>query len=492
MGRGGAKLGKEVKGAGLLNDADRAALAAGQALPDSADPTAAGQLDDLQDMLDRRQALTNSLKAKAADNADPIAVRQLDVQWRGLMRVHRRAALLAQLGAHRFQVDRRALADDLRRRDLSDAAADLDGLGLRAAQRHQAQVAALVDGAYLGPVTVLARAEDAALARLGGAVDAERHAIAADHAETKRGLDGALVAVGKERAEGDDEATAKLEMEREQIRGANVEAINELRVVLDRIVDDLEQRFDAAHAAYLHGTDERQREFRALFDRDAQLSAEIGKRMARVGAVALDIAAWRKKAARQAVEAGQRNQAVDRERVHVQGQFYDLKLAMARRRDQARQRVKAVAVRTRQVRRALAMQADQAARILALAERARARDGPHGPVPVPDAERRGRPAAPDPLRHLMASLSRAELARQRARQKRDWLRKGRARLVVDAVRSSSFVDVPALLLLSPSLSLFLSLSLSLFVVNASAVLPTAGLAMAAGRPGAGRPMSRSR
>ena len=435
MGRGGAKLGKLIKGVGVLNQADRDRLAAAQAAGVGVDGVDADLAQDAADaswqLHQCREQMLGALRAMAAGGSDD-EVRQIDVKWRDILRRSRQCTLGRETADARALHDRARVVGDLRTGDLVGDADALKEMGDRAAQRHNVQIAALLSDAFATTLVAMSSTHEADVARLTGEHDAERGRIGSNFAEARAQLAEALAHVQASRVDHDDDAMAKLEMEREQIRGANLEAINELRVVLDRVVEDLEQRFDAAHAAYVQTTEERARDFHDLRERDVVLSAEIDRKLARVDGAARDITRWRKKAAANVVSAARRNDALRLEHRSLQRQFFALKAAMAQSRQRHSARTMAMALRGREMCRQVDLRLRQAERILRLAELigAKAPLMPASDDVWPSTTTTG---AGDTI---LAQLGRARLEQHRARQQRDWLQKGWVAAMTTAPRAT--------------------------------------------------------
>lgn len=87
------------------------------------------------------------------------------------------------------------------------------------------------------------------------------------------------------------------EAERERVRNANLESINELRISLENRIEDLEKQFDDAHNIYTDHTYQKHRLFRELQRSDRRLTLRVQARRRRLDRLQDELQAWRRKLA---------------------------------------------------------------------------------------------------------------------------------------------------------------------------------------------------
>jgi hypothetical protein len=111
---------------------------------------------------------------------------------------------------------------------------------------------------------------------------AERHEINASHARHKKEMLDIMATMEAEFNEQESEARQEFESTREEIKNRNMEEYNVLRFTLEGFIEELERHFDAAHANYMHTTEQRTQDFKNLTIKDQTSARTIETQMRRL------------------------------------------------------------------------------------------------------------------------------------------------------------------------------------------------------------------
>ena len=125
------------------------------------------------------------------------------------------------------------------------------------------------------------------------------------------------------------ECAQRHETEREELRNRNLESINELRLTLEGRIDDLSRMFDESYRGHSDATKATSEHFAKLKNDDAALSLAVDEKKKKISKLIALIAHWRSKAAANAVEGDQRNAQLKRSRDHIAAECAAIKATMA-------------------------------------------------------------------------------------------------------------------------------------------------------------------
>jgi DNA repair exonuclease SbcCD ATPase subunit len=166
-------------------------------------------------------------------------------------------------------------------------------------------------------------------------------------------------------------AKAAHETERERVRNANLEGLNELRITLENRIDELERLFDDAHASYTEQTREKAELFKALQLQDAAQARRLRRRQRALEHATREVTQWRRKTRSLQTSCEQRQQQLRDQASLVAQQCVILKARMARARREDSSRLAASALRARETVKSGEAQLEAGARVLQLAARCR-------------------------------------------------------------------------------------------------------------------------
>jgi hypothetical protein len=214
---------------------------------------------------------------------------------------------------------------------LTEALGDADALHARAAGDHLTDVAGL-EAVQAARLAALERDFASALARVQAAFAADAAAVDARHGATVLQLQHLLAAVAADEAAKAAAGAAEHEQAREAHKRRTLERIHVLQSDMDGAVEALEAAFEAAHLAYLHGTDSRTQDFKALSERGQADAAATEAQQRALRRLTRLLGAWRGKLAAAVREGDGRNGALATERDALAAQLEALKGGMGRAR----------------------------------------------------------------------------------------------------------------------------------------------------------------
>jgi hypothetical protein len=167
------------------------------------------------------------------------------------------------------------------------------------------------------------------------------------------------------------EAKQAHETEKEEIRSKKEESINELKISLENKIAELAKKFDEAHDTYVEQTHQMRDKFNDLLTKDDQLSVEIGGKKKDIDRCIATLTHWKKKIEGNAKECKARNDSLKDQKQAILSHCNSLKARMKRfRQEEARK----LAELTTMSRTALKSNEDNlaiASRVIQLAELAR-------------------------------------------------------------------------------------------------------------------------
>ena len=322
--RGGAQLGKPIKGRSKFNKA-----------PDSSN-------DKMLEEKMRRNLKFNEIKKRARKERQRIMemmaiekkntrINQLKIQnqWRKIMRLAKLEQLRKDIEilsqSHERDVDRKDAILQMLDRDLEEAEEQYQ----TAHRSHLSSVDRLID-IHDARLLALENEFERDLSTLEDDFGKERAEIVAKHDQSCAELHNVMAALEAELAMKEEEAQQEHDAMREEIRNRNLEEINMLRITLDSQIEDLEQHFEQAHLNYLQSTDKRTSEFKELTEKDHQLSEEIRQKSRKGERLQDSILQWRTKITQNQREAAERNSRLQAEKEQIQRHFKQLKSRLNR------------------------------------------------------------------------------------------------------------------------------------------------------------------
>lgn len=327
-GKGGAQLGKPVKGRSKEKAADPKAKVK--------DNIADKQLGDDIKMLEEYEKMNKLAEAQK------IRLKKLQQQEayntkinkKLLLNIHRkfmRADKVDQLRKeieilaqnHEREVDRKDAVIQMLTRDLDDAEEQF-----QTAQRTHMEKLTKFTGLHEEKIGNLISELERDLKALKLEFYTERDRITSAHNGETKEMKGIINAVEAQENERIAEAKQAHETEREEIRNKNLEGINELRINLENKIEDLEKQFDEAHQTYVEHTDSRNKHFKELQAEDKKLSKIIDMRKRKIERMQANLAYWKKKIESNQKECQERNQFMREQKEAINKHCLTLKARM--------------------------------------------------------------------------------------------------------------------------------------------------------------------
>lgn len=261
-GRGGAQLGKAVKGKSKERKKDKKAKLK--------DNVTEKQLNEDIKMLEEYEKLNKLAEAqrvrlKKLQQQETYNTR---INKKILINIHRkfmRADKVDQLRKeieilaqnHEREVDRKDAIVQMLTRDLDNGEEQF-----QTAQRTHMDKMNKFIALHQERVSALEHEFERDLKSLKLEFQTENKMIVAQHARETKEMKGIIDQVEAQEAERIAAAKQEHETEREEIRNKNLEGINELRINLENKIEDLEKQFDDAHQNYVENTDQANKHFK--------------------------------------------------------------------------------------------------------------------------------------------------------------------------------------------------------------------------------------
>lgn len=367
-GRGGAQLGKAVKGKSKERKTDKTKKTTGK-FNDAAlneDIKLLEEYEKLNKLAEAQRIRLKKLMQQEAYNTR--------INKKLLLNIHRkfmRADKVDQLRKeieilaqnHEREVDRKDAIVQMLTRDLDDA-------------EEQFQTAQRTHMDKMNKFILLHREKTQAieaeferdLKALKLEFNSERDAIVAQHLGETKEMNGIIQAVEQTEAARSADAKQAHETEREEIRNKNLEGINELRINLENKIEDLEKQFDDAHKNYVENTEQANKHFKELQREDKKLSKIIDTKKRKIERMQANLAYWKKKIEQNYKECVARNRQLKEQKEAIAKHCSALKARMKKLRATEGKRLTELTVMARDAYRANEERLGKAEKILQLAE----------------------------------------------------------------------------------------------------------------------------
>jgi len=180
--------------------------------------------------------------------------------------------------------------------------------------------------------------------------ESERQQLLAQHNREVTELKRIYEAVENEDRRRVEETKQGHETEREEIRNKNLEDINMLRINLENKIEDLERQFDDAHQQYVDHTDQSNKHFKKLVKKDKMLNKQIETQRHKIEKLQNRLVSWKKKTVQNEKECQARNQALRQQKDALGRHCQELKQRMKRFRGTESRRLTEIATLSRDTR----------------------------------------------------------------------------------------------------------------------------------------------
>jgi hypothetical protein len=371
MGKGGAQLGKAVKGKSRERKAAKKArtgLGGGESSMTDRENKAEehekrNQINEVQRQRLKKLYLQEETNTKANKTL-------LLNEHRKFMRVDKTESLgketetLAQ--NHERDVDRKDAILQMLTRDLDDCDEQF-----QTSQRTHMEQLGQLNRLHKEKVYRVESEFERDLKMIKEEFSKERKMIKRKHEQEKKVLLGVIAAVEQGDADCIAEAKQTHETGREEIRNKNLESINELRINLENKIEDLEKQFDEAHQNYVDGTGQANKDFKSLQAEDKKRSSIIAVQKRKIERYQTSLAYWKKKIENNKKECMSRNKALFDQKKMILGHCNTLKQRMARFRTTEGKKLTELSVLSREALHSNEKLVKKAERIVQLAELAR-------------------------------------------------------------------------------------------------------------------------
>ena len=202
----------------------------------------------------------------------------------------------------------------------------------------------------------------------------QQHSLRQQHAVAVSELQLLVGAVEADEVERVNEGKQSFETEREEIRNKNLEAINELRITLENRIEELERTFDELHRYYRDMTEHANAHFVQLKHDDATLSLDIDDKKKRMAKLHSHSQQLRKKHALNDREARDKYAQLIRHKQHMQALCKQMEERIKAGRKQQKARVAQLAQHAHSTIQHCKDRLGRAERILRLMTRARGKE----------------------------------------------------------------------------------------------------------------------
>lgn len=368
MGRGGANLGKPLKGKSKERKKDKKGKAK--------ENVTEKQLNDDIKMLEEYEKLNKLAEAqrvrlKKLQQQETYNTR---INKKILINIHRKflrgdkvdqlrkeVEILAQ--NHEREVDRKDAIIQMLTRDLDDAEEQF-----QTAQRNHMDKQNKFFELYTSKTRRLEEEFERDLKALKLEFNSEKEMIVQRYTRENKEMKGIIAAVEAQEAERITDAKQAHETEREGIRNTNLEGINELRINLENKIEDLEKQFDDAHTNYVEGTETANKQFKDLEGEDKTLSKKIDSKKRKIERMQEQLSHWKKKLQNNHKECIERNQTLREQKEAIAKHCNALKSRMKKFRTDEAKKLTELTVLARDALRANQEKLVKSEKILALAE----------------------------------------------------------------------------------------------------------------------------
>lgn len=366
MGKGKAKLGKEEKGA---NNADEFKPKPKVLLDDALlkeDIKMLEQYEALATVGEQQRLRLQALQLQE-EQASTINKATLRNIHRKMLReekaYHLRREIDIMAQNHERDIGRKDVIVQMLIKDLDDAEEQS-----QVAQRaHMVQLQELID-IHSAKCHTLHAEFEAELKAMKSTFVAERGMIVDKHAADTAESRAVMKAVERQEYDKRLEDKRLHRAEREDIRGRNLEGINELRIDLEQKIIDLEKQFDEAHLEYTEATRDKNNEYKELMRSDEEMKNEIDSNKREIERLEATLEHWRKKMELNRKEFAQRNQSIKDQKDIMTKHCAEIKQAMTRFREGEQKRLVELTTLSRAAKKSNEQLLEQAERILQLAQ----------------------------------------------------------------------------------------------------------------------------
>ena len=371
MGKGGAQLGKSVKGKSKERRVGVRARAADAAVSAavSADFAALQQYEEAQQQAEQQRRRMKELLSSEASAAS-LASQQLSAAALAALRSEKLSGLRAEIAALE-----QSFSFDLARKQivLQKLLDELQGAE---------EQFAFAQRAHLGDLDSFHALHRQRLAAVEEEFEREAHSIKREFVREREAMldkykrltsefQFILTSIEADELERQSERRTRHETEREEIRNKNLESINELRINLENKIEELERAFDDCHRIYIEATDVNNEHFKRLKAEDAQLSLLIFEKKKKILRWQQCIHNWRKKTEINDKEGRERNARLCAQKDAIGRNCRELKAKMLRFRAAQQKKMSDMALMARDALKCSQNKLALAEKILLLAELAR-------------------------------------------------------------------------------------------------------------------------
>jgi len=130
--------------------------------------------------------------------------------------------------------------------------------------------------------------------------------------------------------------------------GKNLEDLNVLKISLEAEIEEYEKQFDETHDRYIESTEDKNREFAELKQKDQRLSVEIENLMKRIEILQKELTFWKKKISSNDKECSNKMEALKKNKSELMQQYRSLKLKMSKFRKTQNERLSNVVTAARE------------------------------------------------------------------------------------------------------------------------------------------------
>lgn len=292
-GKGGAQLGKAVKGRSQTKTTTVKSHALLNEKQLNEDIRLLEEYENMNMLAEAQRLRLKKLQQQEKANVTINKSLLLNI-YRKMMRLEKVDSLRKEIEIlaqnHEREIDRKDAICKMLLQDLDDSEAQTE----TAQRSHMLKIAQFLS-IHEMKIATLSDEFERYLKILKEEFNSERENIIFKHARETREMNGIIAAVEKEEAERIAESKQAHETEREEIRNKNLEGINELRINLENKIEDLEKQFNDAHQSYVDNTDQANKHFKELQAADKKLSRRINLKKRKIERFVANLQYWKKK-----------------------------------------------------------------------------------------------------------------------------------------------------------------------------------------------------
>uniref|UniRef100_A0A7S4E037 Dynein regulatory complex subunit 2 n=1 Tax=Lotharella globosa TaxID=91324 RepID=A0A7S4E037_9EUKA len=361
MGRGGAKLGKPLKGRNPVVQSEK--KEAGSAMPSNVN------FDQIKGVWDRQAGRLKEIISREEANAR-VNQRLVTTLMRTQMRKEKLADLKDEVSIiaqeHQREMDRKDTVVQTMLGRLTEVEDQFLVL-----QRSHTQKLGVLNMMHKTKIRQLEAEFERDLKILKNEFNEERIYVETSHERMKKELKAIITAVESKNTQNIENKRTTHEFMREEIKNKSDEQINELRINLENKIDDLEKQFDDAHDAYMSKTKDNNKEFKKLQERDREFTQDNKRMKRKINKLQRDLRNKKNDIEMNRKECTGRNKILKEQRDMIAQHCRDLKKRMAKFREMEKKRLIELTVKSRKALKKNEGNVSQAERILKLMEAAR-------------------------------------------------------------------------------------------------------------------------